>query len=140
MSGLLRSQRKQDGITLTPKLFCFAIIFGDAILGHQNLSIFPSFQYNSLVAHQSFYLLNLMEMLYNTQFVFPILCSIQSPLEPPDVANAISILQACIYKFAKTGLSLKTVIAPRVVKCNSLMLVFTFKHKVLSQKSMIMLN
>ena len=43
------------------------------------------------------------------------------------VANAINVLQACIYKSVKTGLFLKSLIAPRVAKFNMLMLVFTFK-------------
>ena len=47
------------------------------------------------------------------------------------VTNAINVLQVCIYKSVKTGLFLKLNIAPRVVKNNMLMPVFTFKHQVL---------
>ena len=43
------------------------------------------------------------------------------------VANAINILQACIYKSVKTGLFLKAIIASHVVKFNMLMLVSNLK-------------
>ena len=56
------------------------------------------------------------------------------------VTNAIKVLQACIYKSVKRGLFLKSIIVPHVVKFNMLMLVFTFKHQVLQQKTMIILK
>ena len=45
------------------------------------------------------------------------------------VTNAIKILQACIHKSVNTGLFLKSIIAPHVVKFNMLMPVFTFKYQ-----------
>ena len=47
------------------------------------------------------------------------------------VTNALNVLQACIYKSVKTGLFLKSIIAPRVVKFNILMPIFAFKYQVL---------
>ena len=40
---------------------------------------------------------------------------------PQPVANAINVLQACIYKSVKTGPFLKSLIAPRNVKSNMLL-------------------
>ena len=45
--------------------------------------------------------------------------------------NAINILQACIYKFVKTGQFLGSMKKTCVVKFNILMLVFTFKYELL---------
>ena len=42
------------------------------------------------------------------------------------VANAIKVLQACIYKSVKTGPFFKSLFASRIVKFNMLMPVFTF--------------
>ena len=42
------------------------------------------------------------------------------------VANAINVLQACIYKYVKTGPFLKSLIVPHIVKFNILMPAFTF--------------
>ena len=48
------------------------------------------------------------------------------------VADAIIVLQACIYKSVKQALSLKSILAPRVVKFNLSMRVFTLKYQVSS--------
>ena len=52
------------------------------------------------------------------------------------VANAINVLQACVYKSVNTGLFLKPLVAKSF---NKLMHIFSFKYKVLKLKSMILL-
>ena len=56
------------------------------------------------------------------------------------LAQAINIFQACIYKSVKTGLFLKSNVAPRLVKFNMLLPVFTFKYHVFLQKSVTLWN
>ena len=58
----------------------------------------------------------------------------------PPVTNAINVLQACIYKSVKTGLYLKSIVDPHVVKFIMLMPVFTINYQVLEQKSMVLWN
>ena len=68
-------------------------------------------------------------------------CLVMSPnkmVAKPFVTNALSILQACIYKSVKTGLFLKPFIDTRVVKFNKMMPVFTFKYQDLWPKCMIL--
>ena len=50
------------------------------------------------------------------------------------VTNVINALQACIYKSVKTGIFLKSIIAPRAVKFNKLIPVFTFEYFFLAEK------
>ena len=56
------------------------------------------------------------------------------------VANAINVLQACIYKSVNIGLFLKSLVATNLVKFNKRMLVFTLKYEVLELTNMILLK
>ena len=46
-------------------------------------------------------------------------------------ANAVKLLQACIYKFVNTGLLLTSLVATSIVKFKMLIFVFTLYYKVL---------
>ena len=56
------------------------------------------------------------------------------------VANAIKLLQACIYKSVNIGLFSMTSVAIRIVKFHMLMLVFIFKYQILQLSSISNMN
>ena len=58
----------------------------------------------------------------------------------PPVANAIKLLQACIYKSVNKGLFLTPSVAISIVKFQTLMIVFTFKYLILHLSSISNMN